>query len=68
MTRPRKILRTLLIIDLALFIAALIAVEQAFAEGADVAQIPHWDNDPVRNLPVELLDDLDGDRLVGLRR
>src|SRR5262245_50523339 len=40
--------------------------EEALAERADVAEVAARNHDPVRNLPIELLHELDGDRLLAL--
>lgn len=39
---------------------------EALVEGIDVAQVAAWNDDPVRNLPVKLLADLDGGSLLAL--
>ena len=38
--------------------------QQALAQGADVAQVARWDDDPVRRLPIELLRYLNADSLL----
>ena len=40
--------------------------EQAAAQGGDIPQVAAGDDDHVRDLPVELLDDLDADGLLSL--
>ena len=40
--------------------------QQTFAQGAHVAQVSCGNDDPVWDLPVELLDNLDADRLLSL--
>ena len=39
---------------------------EALVEGIDVAQVASWNDDPVWNLPVKLLADLDGCCLLPL--
>jgi hypothetical protein len=40
---------------------------EALVEGVDVAQVAPRDNHPLRDIPVELLADLDGRRLLALQ-
>lgn len=46
--------------------AHVLAHLEALVEGVDVAQVTSWDDDPVGDLPVKLLADLNGSSLLAL--